>query len=176
MKAPIDAEVWKPVEGFPSHEVSSLGQVRNCITGKMKAQRNSIYLSVSLWKDCKGYSRNVHRLVAKAFITNPDNKPEVNHIDEDKFNNCVGNLEWATRTENAKHSVYKTTGELCGTSKLKESEVLEIVDLFSNGWSQTDIASKFDVTNHCIYRIVRGKNWKWLTGIGLEDSKHACLN
>ena len=90
--------------------------------------------------------------------------------DEDKFNNRVDNLEWVTRTENANHSVHKTTGELCGTSKLKEQEVLEIVELFNNGWSQTDIASKFDVTNHCVYRIVRGDNWQWLTGIGLEDS------
>lgn len=63
------------------------------------------YVMVNLWKDGVMYTRNVHRLVGEAFINNPLNKPEINHIDGDQTNNHIANLEWCSRSENALHSI-----------------------------------------------------------------------
>lgn len=77
------------------------------------------YLVVNLSRDGKCIQFKVHRLIAQAFIPNPENKPEINHRDEDKSNNCVDNLEWATRKENIN---YGTRNERAGRtiSRLKK--------------------------------------------------------
>lgn len=84
-----------------------MGEVRNNRTGKlMKPSKNEKgYLRIGLTTNGKQKCMRVHRLVAQAFIPNPENKPEVNHIDFDKENNCVNNLEWVTGKENTKHSL-----------------------------------------------------------------------
>ena len=98
---------WKNIPGHSFYMVSDNGCVMNTRTGhilKGKAtgkgyKEGKGYLSVCL--DKKYYK--IHRLVAQAFIPNPDNKPQVNHIDGDKKNNRVDNLEWCTNQENKKH-------------------------------------------------------------------------
>lgn len=101
-------EIWKPIEGYENYEVSNHGHVRN--TKKdgrlMTACRVTHgYLAVSLSKDGKRRFRLLHRLVAEAFIPNPDGKPQVNHKDRVKTNNCIDNLEWVTCEENITHAV-----------------------------------------------------------------------
>lgn len=98
-------EEWKKIEGFPNYSVSNLGRVRNDKKNRiMEYSYNAKkYYRVALSKNNKRYARLVHRLVAEAFIPNPDNKPQVNHIDGNKVNNCVNNLEWATNQENQDH-------------------------------------------------------------------------
>lgn len=99
---------WKLIEGFDGiYSVSNYGEVRNNKTGRlMKPIKNEKgYLRVGLTTNGKLKCMRVHRLVAQAFIHNPDNKPEVNHIDFNKENNCVSNLEWVTGKENTKHSL-----------------------------------------------------------------------
>lgn len=98
-------EEWKTIEEFPNYEVSSLGNIRNKKTptklhslNKSGPKRN--YYSVMFSINNKQTRRNVHRLVAKAFIPNPKNLPEVNHKDENGLNNRVDNLEWCDRTYN----------------------------------------------------------------------------
>ena len=91
-------ELWKSIEGFESlYEVSNLGRVRNA-DGKILSQtiRGRGYLGVCLHNGGKQYQKSTHRLVAKAFIDNPNDLPCVNHIDEDKSNNRVDNLEWCS--------------------------------------------------------------------------------
>lgn len=102
--------MWKIINDFPSYEVSTEGEVRNRLTGKtLKPYSNRVqpgrgYLKVRLTSEpYKTKQVYVHRLVAEAFIPNPDNLPQVNHIDEDHENNKVENLEWCTHKYNVNY-------------------------------------------------------------------------
>lgn len=122
----VDKEIWKDIEGFEGkYQVSNFGRVRNikffnrvnfkndrsCKAIRIltqKINRNGrVCVHLSDGKD-KDFHPNVHRLVAKAFIPNPDNLPEVNHKDENPQNNHVDNLEWCTREYNFSYG----TGQL----------------------------------------------------------------
>lgn len=93
-------EEWRPVVGYEGlYEVSNLGRVKRVVHMKTCVKKHG-YVIVSLFKNGKTKSFSVHRLVAEAFIPNPDGKPQVNHIDECKTNNCIKNLEWVTAKEN----------------------------------------------------------------------------
>lgn len=104
-------EIWKPIEGTDGkYEVSNTGKVRSLdyagrgITKELRPWNNGGYDRVNLAISKKKVNFLVHRLVAEAFIPNPDNKPEVNHNDGNKHNNCAYNLEWSTRKENLHHA------------------------------------------------------------------------
>lgn len=98
----IEKEEWKSIEGYPNYAVSNFGRVKNVTTGRVMqgASDKDGYNTVCLSKGKGQKSFRTHRLVAIAFIPNPDNKPQVNHLDEVKTNNHVSNLEWATSREN----------------------------------------------------------------------------
>lgn len=104
---------WRSVHGFEEvYEVSNTGLVRRKgkekplfqTLGKEDARGHKPRAYVQLWKDGKSYLRSVHRIVALAFVPNPDNKPTVNHKDGNPLNNNASNLEWATYSENQKHA------------------------------------------------------------------------
>jgi hypothetical protein len=100
-------EIWKTIEDYPNYEVSSFGNIKNKTTKKLlKLQKNySGYLKVSLLNNNKkSFSCIVHRLVAKAFIHNTEHKSTVNHIDRNRSNNHIRNLEWSTMSEQNYHS------------------------------------------------------------------------
>lgn len=98
---------WRKIKGWP-YSVSDDGQVRNDRNGRvLKTHKMSKgYVSVSLHKEGDHQQRTVHRLVAEAFIPNPEQKPQVNHKDGNKDNNHASNLEWATNSENQLHCCY----------------------------------------------------------------------
>lgn len=102
--------MWKPVCNFPNYEVSSNGEVRSINynhTGICKTLKPSIsskgYYGVILVKDSRRFYRSVHRLVAEAFLPNPNDLPYINHRDENKLNNKVSNLEWCTAKYNIRY-------------------------------------------------------------------------
>lgn len=99
-------EQWKPIDGFTNYEVSDIGRVRNVTTGRIKKNFLNIngYYYAQLFHDGMVRLTLVHRLVAKAFVPNPECLPEINHIDEDKTNNSASNLEWCSRAYNMKYS------------------------------------------------------------------------
>lgn len=99
---------------YSGYSISSFGRVQNNCTGrylKPSSGRDG-YLHVCLFVNGKKYGKLVHRLVAEYFIPNPDKLPQVNHIDEDKTNNKVWNLEWVTPQENINHSIHKQECEV----------------------------------------------------------------
>jgi hypothetical protein len=104
-----DEEIWKPITDFPNYEISSKGQVKSKYMNKIMKQQNHcsgyLYISlISFTNDIrKSVSFRTHRLVAKEFIDNPENKLTVDHIDKNKKNNCLSNLRWATMTEQNLH-------------------------------------------------------------------------
>lgn len=100
-----DKEVWKPVVGFEGlYEVSNTGKVKKGDRIKLTRVDKGGYETVCLFDHCKQKHMKVHRVVAMTFIPNPKNKRTVNHIDGNKLNNNVENLEWATHSENIIHA------------------------------------------------------------------------
>ena len=115
----MNQEIWKPVNGFEGkYWVSNLGRVKSkykILTPalqKKSLMKHSQYYQITLWRSkYDGMTRPVHRLVAEAFIPNPDNLPIVNHKDCNKLNNCVDNLEWCTAKYNSNYKPPKPLGE-----------------------------------------------------------------
>lgn len=139
----IQQEEWTHVNGFDGlYIISNLGSVKSFHKGYWKTLKSSKskkgYLVVILCKNGKETSYQVHRLVALHFIPNPENKPQVNHIDEDKENNTVSNLEWMTNKENSNH----------GTRNKRLSKNVSCYDLESG-----DFIQEFDSIRQACYKI-----------------------
>lgn len=136
-------EIWKDIDGYiGKYQVSNLGKVRSLPrNGTVRYKR-----ILKIQTDRKGYNYvsfhkkkfKVHRLVAEAFIPNPENKPQVNHIDGNKINNCVNNLEWATAQENIQHSLktglrdYRKIKKALQYARLKNIKPIIQYDLLGN--------------------------------------------
>lgn len=119
-------EEWKAIKGFESaYEISSFGRVKSFKKykeGYILSTKNSKgdYLTVNLRHKGKRVSKKVHRLVAEAFIPNPNNLPQVNHIDGNKQNNRVDNLEWCTCKYNIRHAIKHNENILLGIRKYNQ--------------------------------------------------------
>lgn len=172
-------EIWKDVNEYEGlYQVSNLGRIKS-LEGKkivflkhlskekiLIVKKNRCgYLYVGLSKDLKRKSYTIHRLIAKAFIQNPDNKLTVNHINGIKTDNRVENLEWNTSTENVYHKNNilgkHCRGENSGMSKLTEKDVLEIRSKYiPYKYSTTKLGEEYNVHNSTICSIINNKIWK----------------
>ena len=175
----LPGEEWKDIEGYNGdYQVSTFGRVKSFKQGKTmirKPQLRRGYLGVNLFIDGKMKEIGVHVLVAQAFIPNPEQKPEVNHIVGCKFNCHVSNLEWATSSENKRHAV-KTglmkTGEDHHGAKVKNTDAVYIRDNPDN-LSPKELAEKFALTSVEINNIQRGDSYPNAGGIIRKARKRA---
>lgn len=150
--------IWKTLEINPDYAVSDCGQVMRVTNGRIRipvADKDG-YLRVSL--SVRGRMRivSVHRLVATAYIPNPLGKRCVNHIDGDKANNRVANLEWATDSENWKHAIRTGLSNPRTRCKLSPQALKEIATLSRSGVSDSEIAPRYGVGRVCIHRFLSG--------------------
>jgi len=162
--------MWKRFENT-YYEVNALGAVRNILTGKpVKPFLNNGYLAIDVFEQKGGRTRRrmlVHRMVAKSFISNPENKPTVNHIDGIKTNNVVSNLEWATFKHQIRHALREgliPKGSQKDVAKLIEDDVKEIQFLLELGYCDKEISDLYPVTRGVIHAIRVGKSWKHVSG------------
>lgn len=172
-----DGSEWRPVLGYEGiYEVSSKGIVRSLeregtriVKGKEQIHRVSPrvlspsadthgYLQVNLKREGGSKMIFVHRLVALAFIDNPESKPQINHIDGDANNNCVENLEWCTNSENALHAT-RVLGKVRGFVKLTVDDVRSIREMALSGMQQKEIAEQFDIADTTVSSIITRKRW-----------------
>ena len=121
---------------------------------------NNGYLSVKM----AGKLESIHRLVGELFIPNPHNKKEINHIDGDKTNNKVENLEWNNPSENIQHKIHQLgkdhRGSKNGMAKLTLEDTEKIKLLYQAGYSQNKLGEMFGISQGKISNVVNGKSYK----------------
>ena len=163
-----DIEVWKDVIGYENeYEVSNKGNVRRKIKNLSLNNSKHGYYNVSLSKNGYCETKLFHRLVAEAFIENLNNKEQVNHLDCNKLNNNVENLEWVTFEENIRHAVENERqrdqrGENNNMSKITEKDIVFIRQLLDDGITAYQIHKEYYPYLHqqTIYAIKQRRLWK----------------
>ena len=164
---------YKDIEGYEGiYQISDTGEVwtfKHKSPKPLKKRLNADgYVKASLTKDGRMKDYRVHRLVAEAFIPNPENKETVNHIDGDKENNHVANLEWATRSEQNLHSYSlglkkAILGHENSNAKLKPDNVKYIRKHYIKGdkeFGAMNLGRKFNIGATSIENIVKGRTYK----------------
>lgn len=176
-------EIWKPVVGFEGlYEVSNFGRVRslkrNTTSGKIMTNEvnHKGYCRVTLTKNNKWKHFSVHRLVAEAFIQNPQNKSQINHIDGNKSNNSVENLEWCTASENQIHARLMGLNSIGMNNEMfsKPVEMYSILGLYLYTFKSIADAERHTGINHraissCCkhktgYKTAGGFVWEYTKG------------
>lgn len=158
----MKSNIFREINGVSGYSISFEGVVLN----------DKRQLELKTFKTKGGYTRVsikskkylVHRLVAIAFLDNPENKSEVNHKDGNKDNNHYSNLEWVTASENIQHGhrigLNNQKGSKNNSSKLTEFQVIEIRKRYAGGDNLTSIAKTFNTKVSNIFYIVNRKTWK----------------
>ena len=155
----MSEEIWKLVADYPNYSVSNYGRVRNNKTGYIlkPLEVGFGYVVVELWNKNGPKSKKIHRLVAEAFLPNPDKKPQVNHIDGNKKNNRLDNLEWVTASENMKHSY---DSKIRVSHQERPVRIVETGEIFK---SVKECAEKIEGHDCDISRCLRQSTAKGLT-------------
>ena len=177
-------EIWKEIEGFDNYKISNLGRVKNIKFDRLVKPLldNKGYIMVNLYKDGKMKRLSLHRLIAIAFIPNPDNKPCIDHINTDRSDNHIDNLRWVTQKENhnnplslMNHSKAAKGRTISEEQKKNQSEKMKgrykgnkwgskkIIQLTLDGifvreWDAIkDAAESFGVSSSAIWNCLNGK-------------------
>lgn len=185
-------EIFNTIPSFPDYEVSNFGRVRtksrliryvHALTKKehfrkseerfLKVHFNNLtgYKFYQLYLNKKMYNRNIHSLVADAFIPKEEGKDCVNHIDGNKHNNCLTNLERCTNAYNHYHATVTglvAKGERVKTSKLTEGAVHAIKWFLAKGFSHSELSKAFKISRPNISLISQGETWKHIKLTGEE--------
>jgi hypothetical protein len=170
-----EKEIWKPIEGYENYQVSNFGVVKS-----LKHKKEIIlipykdiwgYLRVTLCKNGNYKHFKIHRLVAQAFIPNLNNYPQVNHIDENRLNNHVDNLEWCTAKYNSNYGNRTNKLKKTLTNRKDMSKPIDVYDLNMNYIetlpSEAEVIRKYNVYYTNIVKCCNGGYWssernKWV--------------
>lgn len=177
----MQGEIWKPIKDYEGYyEVSSFGRVRSVDRYveynnreihlhkgrilKQFADKGKEYLNVNLNKNGKNKRKRVNRLVAETFISNPENKTEVNHIDENKTNNHVDNLEWVTPKENSNHGTRSTRSGIARRKPIwgynEENGYIVEFDYLTEPEKKYGL-DHGTISDYCKGKRVRAYGYKW---------------
>ncbi len=173
-------EHWKDIVGYEGvYQVSDVGRVKTIIGTKCKQERlksvtlrkDNGYYIVTLYRNNRGKTKYIHRVVLEAFVGPCPNDHECRHLDGIKIHNMLSNLVWGTRTENSQdtlkhgnHFQPDNRGSRHGESKLIESDIPRIRCLLKDGVAQSEVAIQFGVSQGLISRIKLRKNWRHVDG------------
>lgn len=162
-------EIWRDVAEFPNYEISNIARVRNKETGliRLPSLGKRGYPVLSFKKDGKTFVRTLHRVFALAWIPNPENKREINHINGDKCDCSLYNLEWATPLENMTHArktgLHNSDGDKA-VWQLKDGEVIAVYKSCSEaarvtGFNRSNISSC--ARGNTKLKTYKGYEWKY---------------
>lgn len=175
----MENEIWKDILNYEGYyQVSNLGRIKSLKRYVKKRWDTLILIDEKILKPilrkdgyyriklCKNGNYDhplVHQVVLKTFVKNLENKPQINHINGDKSNNKLNNLEWTTISENIQHSYNnnlhkKLRGVKNGASKLTETDILEIRKI-GKLRKVKDTAFKYNITTHTVWCILNNKSW-----------------
>ena len=160
----------KQIIGFEDYWIDTEGKVWSMKFGKVKERKpvkhKDGYFQINLRKDGKVKNLLIHRLVAIAFIPNPKNYTQVNHLNGIKTDNKLENLEWCNNSMNQKHAFrigkQNNKGSKHPQVKLSDEEAIEIFQRLNNGQSPTEIAKDYPITRQAIYEMKHGRSWTHL--------------
>ena len=157
--------MWKEAYGFNNYLCNEKGEIYSLLRNKiLKGRSLKGYKRVALMKDGKTIDVLVHRLIAQTFLPNPENKPYINHIDGDKTNNSVSNLEWCTQKENVQHAIETGLKDDRGThssrASCNEEKLKEIRSLISEGKRNEEIAKIVGVSKDVVRYIRCNRTYK----------------
>ena len=168
-------EIWRTIEDYPDYQISNMGRVKSLKWGKEKILNLSLnykgYYQVGLRKDGKRKLYKIHRLIAQAFIPNPENKPQIDHINTIKTDNRVENLRWVTNKENCNNLLTKENYSKCRIGNLSPS-AKSILQFSLNG----ELVKKWDcmkdverelgfyhqsISSCCLGKLKTANGYKW---------------
>ena len=162
---------WVQIDEFPNYEIRADGTIRNKKTGRIKQHSKGArgYPVVSFRKDGKMFLRTLHVVLARTFIDNPENKPQVNHIDGNKDNYALDNLEWCTSKENMMHArkngLHISDGDKRTAQLSMDGEVIAIFKSASEASRVTGVG-RCNITGvangHTRQKSAGGYRWKYV--------------
>lgn len=167
-------EIWKDIPGYEGlYQVSNLGNVRRTKLLKKYYDKTKGYDVISLSKNGKSKIAKVHQLVAKTFIPNPNNKPEINHINTIRTDNRVENLEWCTRSENSNNPLTINHNILAQRKRMKPVVQMTKEGFFKAIYRSQAFAGKMNrkstttIHSYCIKKLIcpSGDRWELLSNV-----------
>lgn len=173
-------EEWKTIKQYSNYAISNTGKFKNIKTKRILKpflhKKGYFYITIAPWgRQGKVVSLKLHRLIAEAFIPNPENKSQINHIDGNKLNNSLDNLEWVTAKENINHAIniglinlesqYHPKGIQCTHAVLNEELIEEIRKQYIPRHRQFGLralARKYSLKHNTLSEALNGVNWSHL--------------
>lgn len=168
----LDGEEWRDIKGFEEHyQISNYGRIKSFRKGEVKILKPYVapngYLLISLQNNDKKKKNSIHRLVAEAFIPNPDNLPEVDHKFGNKFDNYVENLGWVSSLENVSRAIelglLKAKAEDNPSAKISNEVAKYCRSVYirrDKEFGAAALARKFGISRASMWRIIVGKSYK----------------